>query len=371
MWRILSEPASTGPGGFRFGMSLVSVVLSLAVFAVAAVRSSQDGEFEETEVEIPNGSIHLSGTLTLPSGGGPHPCIVLLTGHGMEARDAEALGFRFLESMAQRLARRGLAVLRCDKRGTGKSTGNFREATLEDFAEDALATVRFLKLRKKIDGKRVGLCGHSEGGWTAALAASRSEDLDFLILLATFGIPVEGADRIQLEAMAKARGSTAEEIERIRLLQERVYAAARAGEVTGDLESEIHEQVKVQFDKVPENQRPPICAFVQKEIDRILSPNFRYLLEYSPPEVLKQIRCPTLAVFGESDSAVPAEVNQIAMREAFRAGGKASLTLRVIPEANHVFMTADIGTPEEIPYLKKEFAPGFLDAVAEWVLDKH
>jgi pimeloyl-ACP methyl ester carboxylesterase len=170
--------------------------------------------------------------------------------------------------------------------------------------------------------------------------------------------------------MAKARGSTAEEIERIRLLQERVYAAARAGEVTEDLESEIHEQVKVQFEKIPENQRPPIDAFVQKELQRITSPNFRYLLEYSPPDVLKQIRCPTLAVFGESDSAVPAKVNEIAMKEAFQAGGKASLTVKVIPKANHVFMEANTGTPEEIPHLKNEFAPGFLDTVAEWVLDK-
>jgi dipeptidyl aminopeptidase/acylaminoacyl peptidase len=190
MWWNFGELARSEPGISPFWMNLLLVILAFALSAVAAARANESAESEEAEVEFPNGSIHLSGTLTLPPGGGPHPCVVLLTGHGMETRDAEALGFKFLESMAQQLAQRGLAVLRCDKRGTGKSTGKFREATLEDFADDALAAVRCLKSQKKIDGKRVGLCGHSEGGWTAALAASRSEDLDFLILLATFGIPV-------------------------------------------------------------------------------------------------------------------------------------------------------------------------------------
>jgi dienelactone hydrolase len=343
------------------------VILTCALFAGALARSSQAAEFEEVEVEIPNESIRLSGTLTLPSGVGPHPCVVLLRGHLMEKRDAEALGFRFLENMAHQLAQRGIAVLRCDRRGAGKSTGNLGEATLEDFADDALATVRFLKLRKEIDAKRVGLCGHSEGGWTAALAASRSKNVDFLILLATFGIAVEEAGRIQTEAMGEARGASDEEIQKIHALQKRIYEAARSGKVLNDLESEIREQVTKQFEKLPESQRPPVDAFVQMELARILSPNFRYLLDFDPKEVLKKVKCPVLAVFGEMDNAVPAEVNRAAMREAYQAGGNANLTIKVIPRANHVFMEADSGTPDEIPHLRKAFAPIFLKVLAEWV----
>lgn len=368
MWWNLGELLPSELGTCLSGLSLPLVILTCVLFAGVSARSNQAEEFEEVEIEIPNESIRLSGTLTLPSGVGPHPCVVLLRGHLMEKRDAEALGFKFLETMAQQLAQKGIAVLRCDSRGTGKSTGNLAEATLEDFADDALAAVRFLKLRQEIDAKRVGLCGHSEGGWTAALGASRSKDVDFLILLATLGIAVDEAGRIQTEAMGQARGASDAEIQKILTLQRQVSTAARLGRVTEDLTREIREQVTKQLEKLPENQRPPVDAFVQAELDRILSPNFRYLLDYNPHEVLKAVKCSTLAVFGGMDTAVPAEVNLAAMKEAYQDGGNTDLTIKVIPKANHVFMEADTGTPEEIPQLRKEFVPGFLDMVAEWVL---
>ena len=114
MWWNLGELLHSELGACLSGLSPPLVILTCTLFAGALARSNQATEFEEVEVEITNESIRLSGTLTLPSGVGPHPCVVILRGHLMEKRDAEALGFRFLENMAHQLAQHGIVVLRCD-----------------------------------------------------------------------------------------------------------------------------------------------------------------------------------------------------------------------------------------------------------------
>src|SRR4029079_12019113 len=106
----------------------------------------------------------LAGTLTLPPGDGPFPAVLLLTGSGPENRDEEVFGHKPFLVIADHLTRAGIAVLRVDDRGVGGSTGNVATSTTADFADDALAGVRFLKAHPRIAPGRIGLLGHSEGG---------------------------------------------------------------------------------------------------------------------------------------------------------------------------------------------------------------
>ncbi|MGH9464530.1 MAG: alpha/beta hydrolase family protein, partial [Thermoanaerobaculia bacterium] len=145
--------------------------------------------YRAEEVRVRTGEVELAGTLTLPAGSGPFPAIVLLSGSGAQDRDGAILGHRPLAVLADALARRGVAALRCDDRGVGGSAGSLGAATTEVLAGDALAAVDFLSARSDIGAGRVGLLGHSEGGLVASLAASRRPEVAFVVLLATPGVP--------------------------------------------------------------------------------------------------------------------------------------------------------------------------------------
>ena len=84
-----------------------------------------------------------------------------------------------------------MAVLRVDDRGTGKSTGDWIKASYEGYGDDVRCGLACLKSRPEIDGGRIGLLGHSEGGIIAAMVASKSPDVAFVILLASPCIPGE------------------------------------------------------------------------------------------------------------------------------------------------------------------------------------
>ena len=127
-------------------------------------------EVLDVEFDNPEAGIRLAGTLTIPAGDGPHPAVVLISGSGPQDRDETVFGHRPFLVLADYLTRRGIAVLRCDDRGIGESTGDFAVATTPDFASDALAAVAFLRNRPELDHGRTGLAGHSEGAIVAPMA---------------------------------------------------------------------------------------------------------------------------------------------------------------------------------------------------------
>ncbi len=144
---------------------------------------------EEVSYENKTAGIKLAGTLTFPKAKGPFPAVLLITGSGPQNRDEELFGHKPFLVIADYLTRRGIAVLRVDDRGIGKSTGKFSSATTEDFAGDVLAGVEFLKSNKNINPKEIGLIGHSEGGLIAPMVAVKSSDVAFIVLMAGPGLP--------------------------------------------------------------------------------------------------------------------------------------------------------------------------------------
>ena len=139
--------------------------------------------FNQEEVSFRNGDVTLSGTLLLPLTKGPHAAVVFLHGAGSEGRH----GARFL---AEYLTRYGIAALIYDKRGVGKSTGDWKRSDFSDLAGDAIAGIHFLQQRNEINPKQIGLYGHSQGGMIAPLTASRSKDVAFIISGASSAVPV-------------------------------------------------------------------------------------------------------------------------------------------------------------------------------------
>src|SRR5271165_3441983 len=183
--------------------------------------------YEALEVSYENKLGKLAGTLTIPKGGGPFPAAILITGSGPENRDEEIFGHKPFLIIADYLSRRGIAVLRLDDRGVGGSAGNSTRETIGEMADDVLSGVGFLKNRKEINARKIGVIGHSEGGIVGPLAASRSSDVAFVVMLAGTGVTGEQVMYLQAELIAKASGATDADVAKNRVLQEAIFRAAR------------------------------------------------------------------------------------------------------------------------------------------------
>jgi len=338
------------------------------------VRAAEPPPYAQEEVKIASGSNSLAGTLTLPPGKGPHPAVVLITGSGPQNRDEEVFGVKPFLLLADNLTRAGIAVLRCDDRGVGGSTGNISQATSADFAEDALAQVRFLRARPDIDGKRIGLLGHSEGAIVAPMAATRSKEVAFIVLMSGPALTGEKIMIAQNDLVGRASGLPEERIRQNGELQRKTFAAVRSGEGWDEVKAGIQAVARQSFEQIPEAQRkgiPDLDAaagkVAEQQVAAVRTPWFRYFLDYDPAPALEKVTCPVLAVFGERDTQVPAALNRGPMEQALKRGGNGDFTIRVIPRANHLYQDSVTGGPAEYGTLKKEFIPGFLDLITSWI----
>src|SRR5205807_3845557 len=202
--------------------------------------------YKEEEITFPNvkSKISLAGTLTLPPGQGPLPAAIVLNGSGPNDRDESLAGHRPFLVLADHLTRKGIAVLRFDKRGIGKSTGDYASATMEDFAADAEAAFAYLKTRKEVDAKKIGLIGHSEGGMIAPLIAAHSGDVAWIILLAGPGLNGEDTLLLQSELILKTAGVNDGQIARAREFNKQAYALVRQEKDSAALQAKLNDLVK-------------------------------------------------------------------------------------------------------------------------------
>lgn len=325
---------------------------------------------EEVVVENKTAGLKLAGTLTLPPGPGPHPAAVLITGSGPQDRDETVFNHRPFLVLADYLTRQGIAVLRCDDRGVGKSTGDFAKATDADFVEDALAEVAYLGTRKEIDPGRVGLVGHSEGGTVAARAAIRSSDVAYIVLLAGVGLPLEEVLLRQGRDLGRAAGSSEKELATEAAIQRDIFrivkteadpAAAKTA-----LRNSIHQKIAALTNK--ERAVTGVSeAMIEGQIEAVLSPWFREMLTYDPRPTLKAVRCPVLALNGEKDLQVNAEVNLAAVRDALRAGGNQNVRIVQLPGLNHLFQKCMTGSLAEYAQIEQTFDPHAMQLVSGWI----
>ncbi len=330
--------------------------------------------YKVEEVTIANGAIRLAGTLTVPPTPGRHPAVVLITGSGAENRDEEVFGFKVFRLLADQLTRQGIAVLRCDDRGVGGSTGSTPNSTSEDFATDVLADVAYLKTRPDIDAKHIGLVGHSEGGLIAPIAASRSADIAFIVLMSGPALPGDRILLAQGERLLKIRGASAADLAQQAENQQRLFEAVRTNSGWDELEKRSRAQVDAQAAKAPEAQRASLQQAgyqqVTSQLKGVRTPWFRFFLTFDPATVLAKVRCPVLAFFGELDFQVPVDVNRPVMEQVLAKAGNKDVTIKVLPKANHLYQEAKTGDVSEYSTLKKEFVPDLVPTMTAWIQER-
>ncbi len=330
--------------------------------------------YRQEEVRVTADSVVLEGTLTIPPSPGPHPAAILLTGSGPQNRDEEIFGFPIFAQLADHLTRNGFAVLRCDDRGVGGSTGSYAAATTQDFAADALAQWSFLRERRDIQISQVGFIGHSEGALAAAIACRLQPAVAFAVLLA--GPSVRGDSLIlgQVERLVRSSGATEAEVQRALHSQERVFETVRADTGWSSLRVMLIAELQRGVERATPEQRKAFgnidsmaSARVDIQMSALRLPWFRRFILYDPAEDLKSITCPVLALYGSLDMQVPPAQNYAVMETIFRESGNREAICKVIPGANHLFQAAKTGSPMEYGQLEKEFAPGVLETLSGWM----
>jgi pimeloyl-ACP methyl ester carboxylesterase len=316
---------------------------------------------EDVELTNAKADIKLAGTLMVPRTSGPHPAVVLVSGSGGYVRDTgEGPGHHPFAVLADHLLRQGIAVLHYDKRGCGKSGGDrdLQQSTMSDFADDALAGVEYLKGRREIDPKRIGLYGHSEGASVVPLAASRSKDVAFIALA---GASVLSADKIilsQVEVIAPTYGESPERV------KENLDALRLAFET---LRAEVNdEKAKVRLLSTLRERHPDRPEAEAKErYSGFFSPYFRFHLSHDQPATMRKVRCPILVVNGDKDMLILEKINTAPMREALK--GHADATMKVLPGLNHMLQPAVTGSPEEYDRMEETMSPAALGLISGWI----
>ena len=306
--------------------------------------------------------VHLEGTLTIPRGSATrYPCLVLVSGSGQQNRDEEIFQHKPFLVLADYLASRGIAVLRYDDRGMGASTGSLDNADTRLFAEDAEAMFNALKGNPHVDPARLGIGGHSEGGAIAPMVAARNKDVKFVVMLAGQGCTGLDVMLQQNEAIYRASGLS-ESLLAVRMACMHELFSMPAGSSQKDYKAVLARHTaglsKEQVDSVGLGRGT--AAAIKQQLDSRWMQTF---LTLDPAEYLPKVKCPVLALNGSKDTQVLPLPNQQRVKQLCPKAD-----CRTLPDLNHLFQHCTTGSPDEYILIEETFAPGAMQAIADFIL---
>lgn len=326
---------------------------------------------KEVEFTNPRAKITLSGTLTLPDGTGPFPAVVLVSGSGPQDRDETVAAHKPFWVLADYLSRNGIAVLRYDDRGTGKSQGNYQQSGLSDFIEDATAAWQFLRSQPGIiDASKVGMIGHSEGGMVAPVVAAQNPGLAFIVLLAGPGTSGKQILLSQGALIARAEGTPEEEIKRSLDVSASILTIIEEEKNPDKIEERIRSEMKAlagKYTKEECEEAGLTDANINSVVYSARSVWFPEFVRFKPEQYLRKVKCPVLALNGENDLQVPCMENLDALRSALEAGGHKNYRIQALPGLNHLFQHSSTGRISEYAGIAETFAPEALSIVLTWI----
>lgn len=299
---------------------------------------------------VPRAPAPSGGLTRMPPAPTPLPAALLLGGFGPQDRDGNSVGpgdshLFFLAVLAARLGESDVASLRCDDRGAGQSTGDFRRVTLDTLARDARAALTALRREPAVDPARVAIIGHSEGAIVAPMVAARTPGVRALALLAPPGRPLDAIIIDQEQASMRRFGLSQGEIDANVAELRATYEAVRAGR------------------RLPASLSPTERRAVTESAAWLRS-HFRH-----PPliEAAALSRIPVLVTAGGRDVQIATADAEIT-RDAFLEGGNKLVAYKIYPELNDLFAVSKSGSVADYFDPRAQIAPAFLDDLGEFVV---
>lgn len=324
---------------------------------------------EEVSFKNTADSVTLAGTLSLPTGTGNYPVVVLITGSGPQNRNEELFNHKPFLVLADYLTRRGIGVLRYDDRGVGQSTGNFKTATSASFAGDAAAAVAYLKTRKQVNKRQIGLIGHSEGGMIAPMLAAGNKDIAFIVLMAGPGEPITELMDQQNRRSAELQGVPEETIVKNAQLLQGLYNIIKQNH-TDSLNAQLTTYLTKGIATFPAEMRPPAEAmpqFIAGQLKSLTTPWFKYFIGYNPAPNLAKVKCPVLAINGMLDVQVLFKPNLAGIKQALIQGKNKHYKIVEYEGMNHLFQEAKTGDVTEYKTIEQTISPKVLNDMAVWI----
>ena len=303
--------------------------------------------FKQEEISFHNGNVTLFGTLLLPLTKEPHPAVVFVHGSGPEGRFAS----RFL---AEHFTRYGIAALIYDKRGVGKSTGDWRQSDFGDLAGDAIAGIHFLQQRQEINNQEIGIYGHSQGGMLGPLIASRSKDVAFVISGAGSALPLHEAEVNSITNQVRAQGVSGDELAEATRFIKMFVQLLRTGQGW--------EQFDAATEKARDTKWYPMLHVPPK--DSWFWAYYKRIADYNAADYWGSVNVPVLVIYGGRDSLVPVEQSVTNINRALNRARNRDYTILVLPRASHAF---NIEREPGEPFEWSRMAPGLPDLLTAWI----
>lgn len=324
--------------------------------------------------------ITLSGTLSIPEFAESYkkpPVVILVAGMGPHDRDCDQMnGQKLFVTIADYFTQRGIAVLRYDKRGVGKSGGNFNTAFTFDFARDVEAAIQFLKHdRSDIDIHNIGLVGHSEGGLISFIVASQSRDLAFMVSMAGAVITKIDDILLQTKLQFKASGGTDNFVAFDKKIRKQILEAVTTLSVE-EAQKKLATMVKPYIETMTSEQSAhaetllPFSLTEQNCDTTVFNTAWRIYLLSNPTNFISKVTIPVLAIHGELDFIMYSKVALPIIAQGLDRAGNKDVTIVSIPHQNHCFQQCSTGAINEYLTIKESINESTLKLMADWILFK-
>ncbi|WP_316799806.1 alpha/beta hydrolase family protein [Pedobacter frigidisoli] len=354
----------------RFLLLVIALLFSVQLWAQQKLSYKTDSiQFVGTATGLTYG-----GDITLPVIEGKKlPAVIIMSGTGSQDRDGKMAGHRIFAEIADYLGQNGIIVLRMDDRGVGQTSGNYDEATTGDFANDALAAVNYLKSRPEVDAAKIGLVGHSEGGASISIAASKSKNVAYLVSIA--GLCMSGYDaqikqnqdivsQAKLPDYDKKRSN---EVNKLMFQTALKYANSpdmeemltQAYTSWKKQDSIYFNSLNIKFDhfRFPAHRWIPMAA----------GKWYRYFIQYDPAKTLKKVDIPILAFNGDKDLMVSCEENLRNWATFPKAAKHNRVKIVRLKNVNHLLLPCESCVPTEYSKITKGVSREMLVTMADWI----
>ena len=363
-------------GGYEFALNLQRSTDAAAETKPQTPKPPFNYTIENVEYENKEQQVHLGATLTKPNGNNKFPVVIMITGSGPQDRD-ETIGLhKPFWVIADYLTKQGIAVLRVDDRGRGKSTGNFAKSSSADFATDVMAGIDYLKTRNDIDFKHIGLMGHSEGGVIAPYVAARSKDVSFIVTLAGPAVggkatndyqnilPLlkSGIDKVYIDSFLSLHHALTDAA--INIKDDQAYKEAIKTRFIDwkNLQSEET------FGTLIKGTDDQIIKAFQKNYADFRNSWWQFFLTYEPTTDIEKLSCAVLVLNGEKDEQVESKPNLSAFENALKNSHTKKYKVIEVPGVNHLFQHCkECGSIQEYLALDETFDTATLKLIADWI----